>query len=99
MTYSLNPLDPFAEDEGAVLVVPQDRPDPITGTLAMFVQGMPRPGIPVASMTRRCSHCSRAMVIPQQALPALRLFVTCPLRHEAETIDWPEGFILKGTQP
>lgn len=27
MTYSLNPTDPFAEDEGAVLVVPEDRPE------------------------------------------------------------------------
>lgn len=94
MAYSLNPLDPFADEEGAVLVVPQDRPEPITGRLAMFVEEHPKPGIPVAFMTRRCSHCSRAMVIPQQALPALRLFVTCPLRHEAETIDWPDGFVL-----
>lgn len=94
MAYSLNPHDPFADDEGAVLVVPQDKPEPITGRLAMFVEENPKPGIPVAFMTRRCAHCSRTMVIPQQALPALRLFVTCPLRHEAETMDWPEGFVL-----
>lgn len=94
MTYSLNPLDPFAEDEGAVLVVPPNREENLTGVPAHFVETNVKPGIPVGFMIRRCSHCSRSMVIPQADVTARRLFVSCPLRHEAETITVPEGFTL-----
>lgn len=97
MTYSLNPSDPFADDEGAVLVVPEDRPEWETGR----VSGIPlvfigpdteRPGWKMF-MERRCGVCGRCMVIPDQhPSNATRYAVVCPRRHESETVDTPEGF-------
>lgn len=96
MTYSLNLHDPFADGED-LLVVPENKPDPLTGVLAHFVESNPTPGQKFKTMTRRCSTCDRIMVIPQP-MPhdAERLFMGCPSRHEAETVDVPEGFTLYG---
>lgn len=92
MTYSLNPFDPFADDEGAVLVVPEDRDDgPVSGTPVVF-KAKSRDG--VRFIERRCSGCGRVMVIPHGApLDTARLAVICPRRHESETIDVPDGFV------
>lgn len=94
MTYSLNMTDPFADGEDAVLVVPEDKPDPLTGVPAHFVESNPIPGRQVKFMSRCCSTCGRVMVIPQPDRRAERLFMGCPSRHEAETVDYPEGFTL-----
>lgn len=95
MAYSLNPLDPFADDEGAVLVVPQDREDgPVVGTPVVFVgPDKEWPGFRVFH-ERRCSACGRTMVSPSGApLDGERLLVTCPRRHESETVTAPEGSV------
>lgn len=95
MAYSLNPHDPFAEDEGAVLVVPADRFDgPVIGTPIVFVgPDMERPDFRMFH-ERRCSACGRTMVIPAGApLDSERLMAVCPRRHEEETITAPEGFV------
>lgn len=97
MTYSLNMTDPFADDEDAVLVVPQDRPEWETGR----VSGIPlvfigpdteRPGWKMF-MERRCGKCGRCMVIPDQhPTDVTRFAVVCPRRHESETVEAPDGF-------
>lgn len=93
MAYSLNPFDPFADDEGAVLVVPQDRNDgPVIGTPVVFV-GKDAEGRRMFH-ERRCGRCGRTMVSPEGApLDSERLLVMCPRRHESETVTAPEGFV------
>lgn len=94
MAYSLNPLDPFA-DEGDMLIVPEDRFDgPVVGTPVVFIgPDTQRPGRSMFH-ERRCGRCGRTMVSPEGAsLEGERLFVMCPRRHESETITAPEGFV------
>lgn len=93
MAYSLNPLDPFADD-GDLLIVPEDRLDgPVIGTPVVFVgPDTERPGWTMLH-ERRCGHCGRTMVSPKGSpLDGERLFVMCPRRHESETVQAPEGF-------
>lgn len=91
MAYSLNPLDPFADEEEAALIVPPDRDDHVDGTPVVFV------GVDHHNRQnwkeRRCSTCGRVMVIPEGApLDSERLLVMCPRRHESETITAPDGY-------
>lgn len=93
MAYSLNPLDPFAEDEDSALIVPADRFDgPVVGTPVVFT-GKDGEGRTVLH-ERRCSKCGRTMVSPDGSpLGGENLFVMCPRRHESETVRAPEGFV------
>lgn len=95
MTYSLNPLDPFADEDESALIVPPDRFDgPVVGTPVVFIgPDAERPGFRMFH-ERRCGHCGRTMVSPEGApLDAERLLVMCPRRHESETVTAPEGFV------
>jgi hypothetical protein len=91
MTYSLNPFDPFADDEGAVLVVPQDKAEPVTGPIAMFVK---QEALGARYLCRHCDTCKKAMVVPEGSIMGERVLVMCPSRHESETLDIPEGYNL-----
>lgn len=98
MTYSLNPFDPFADDEASALIVlPERTSSMLQGKVARFVKrGYATPfgaqGAPV--IERRCSVCERSMLIPDSWRDdATRVLVYCPDGHESETVDIPAGFV------